>query len=723
MTNSTSCPYIDNVTNLPSNKNWWPKTLGIGELNQSSVLTNPLGRDFNYAEEFLSLNLSEVIDDIKLLLIDSQDWWPADYGNYGPLFILMAWHSAGTYRIADGRGGAGSGAQRFAPLNSWPDNINLDKARRLLWPIKQKYGLKLSWADLIVFAGTIALQSMGLKILGFAGGRVDTWQANDIYWGPERKWLADDRYKGERVLENPLAAVQMGLIYVNPEGPNGVPDPLAAANDIRETFKRMSMNDEETVALIAGGHTFGKAHGAGLPSEFVGPEPEGASLESQGLGWANSFGTGTAGNTISSGLEGAWTSHPTQWSTDYFDNLFNYDWVLTKSPAGAHQWTPKEESSIDTVPDAHDSYKRHRPMMLTTDLALKVDPEYAKISKRFHTNNSEFAAVFANAWYKLTHRDMGSVSRYLGSMVANENFLWQDLVPVSKGPWIDEIDISQLKGQILSSGLTLSQLIKTAWASAVTFRRGDKRGGTNGARIRLLPQKNWAVNQPWELKNILKLYENIQSNFKSNNNKNVSIADLIVLGGCAAIEVAAEKAGQIIKTPFSPGRTDALQEQTDIDSFAVLEPKSDAFRNYTNEKYINSATELMIDTADQLSLNSSEMTVLIGGMRSLNANFNQSGIGILTERAGELSNDYFINLLDIRTVWSQSSSNGFFEGRDRKTKELKWMATSVDLIFGSNSELRAIAELYASKDAQERFTKDFVAAWTKVMNLDRTIQS
>ena len=723
MTNSTSCPYIDNVTNLPSNKNWWPKTLGIGELNQSSVLTNPLGRDFNYAEEFLSLNLSEVIDDIKLLLIDSQDWWPADYGNYGPLFIRMAWHSAGTYRIADGRGGAGSGAQRFAPLNSWPDNINLDKARRLLWPIKQKYGLKLSWADLIVFAGTIALQSMGLKILGFAGGRVDTWQANDIYWGPERKWLADDRYKGERVLENPLAAVQMGLIYVNPEGPNGVPDPLAAANDIRETFKRMSMNDEETVALIAGGHTFGKAHGAGLPSEFVGPEPEGASLESQGLGWANSFGTGTAGNTISSGLEGAWTSHPTQWSTDYFDNLFNYDWVLTKSPAGAHQWTPKEESSIDTVPDAHDSYKRHRPMMLTTDLALKVDPEYAKISKRFHTNNSEFAAVFANAWYKLTHRDMGPVSRYLGSMVANENFLWQDLVPVSKGPWIDEIDISQLKGQILSSGLTLSQLIKTAWASAVTFRRGDKRGGTNGARIRLLPQKNWAVNQPWELKNILKLYENIQSNFKSNNNKNVSIADLIVLGGCAAIEVAAEKAGQIIKTPFSPGRTDALQEQTDIDSFAVLEPKSDAFRNYTNEKYINSATELMIDTADQLSLNSSEMTVLIGGMRSLNANFNQSGIGILTERAGELSNDYFINLLDIRTVWSQSSSNGFFEGRDRKTKELKWMATSVDLIFGSNSELRAIAELYASKDAQERFTKDFVAAWTKVMNLDRTIQS
>jgi catalase-peroxidase len=682
-----------------------------------------MGEAFNYAEEFKSLDLDAVIKDLHALMTNSQDWWPADYGHYGPFFIRMAWHSAGTYRTADGRGGAGSGAQRFAPLNSWPDNVSLDKARRLVWPIKQKYGRKLSWADLIILTGNVALESMGLKTFGFGGGREDIWEPEEaIYWGPEGKWLADERYSGDRQLENPLGAVQMGLIYVNPEGPNGKPDPVAAARDIRETFARMAMNDEETVALIAGGHTFGKAHGAADPSKYVGLEPEGADIEEQGLGWKNSFGNGKGADAISSGLEGAWTTNPIKWDNNYFDSLFGYEWELTKSPAGAHQWTPKNGSTAGTVPDAHDPSKKHAPVMFTTDLSLKVDPSYAKISKRFHENPQAFADAFSKAWFKLTHRDMGPISRYLGPLVPAEPLLWQDPVPTVDHELIGEQDIAALKTKILASGLSISQLVTTAWASAATFRGSDKRGGANGARIRLAPQKDWEVNQPAELTKVLQTLEKIQKDFNGAQagGKKVSLADLIVLGGCAAVEAAAKKAGQDVKVPFAPGRTDATQEQTDVQAFAVLEPSADGFRNYLRKKNDGSVAELLVDRANLMTLTAPEMTVLIGGMRALGANFGQSKHGVFTKRPETLTNDFFVNLLDMNTKWQKSAtSEGVLEGRDRATGELKWTGTVVDLVFGSNSQLRALAEVYACDDSKEVFVKDFMAAWNKVMNLDR----
>lgn len=705
------------------NGDWWPNQLNLEILHQNSLKSNPMGAGFNYTEEFKKLDLAAVKKDINKLMTTSQDWWPADYGTYGPFFIRMAWHSAGTYRVSDGRGGAGYGTQRFAPLNSWPDNANLDKARRLLWPIKQKYGNKISWADLMVLAGNCALESMGFKTFGFAGGREDVWEPQqDINWGPESKWLAGDkRYSGDRQLENPLAAVQMGLIYVNPEGPNGEPDPLAAAKDIRETFGRMAMNDEETVALIAGGHTFGKAHGAASPEGNVGPEPEGASLEEQGLGWKNKFGKGNAGDTITSGLEGAWTSTPAQWSNGYFENLFGYEWELTKSPAGAKQWTPKDKAAQGTVPDAHDKKKTHAPIMFTTDLALKLDPIYGPISKRFHENPKEFEQAFAKAWYKLTHRDMGPVSRCLGPMVAPPQ-LWQDPVPPVDHKLIDKADIAQLKTKLLVSGLSTSQLVSTAWASASTFRGTDKRGGANGARIRLSPQKDWAVNQPAELAKVLKTLEKIQKDFNSTQTggKKVSLADLIVLGGNAAIEAAAKKGGHAVQVPFTPGRTDASQEQTDTASFTVLEPTSDGFRNYFGQTLERPAAELLIDRAQKLTLTAPEMTVLVGGMRVLNTNSGFPQLGLFTKRPETLSNDFFVNLLDMNTEWKKSAvCEHFFEGRDRKTGQIKWTGSAVDLVFGSNSQLRAIAEVYASADAQEKFVQDFVAAWNKVMNADR----
>ncbi len=727
MTTESKCPvmggnYTHTKAGASSNRDWWPNQLNLQILHQNSPLSDPMDEDFNYAEEFKSLDLNALKQDIDKLMTTSQDWWPADYGHYGPLFIRMAWHSAGTYRIGDGRGGASSGTLRFAPLNSWPDNVSLDKARRLLWPIKQKYGRKLSWADLMVFTGNCALESMGFKTLGFAGGREDTWEPEaDIYWGPESEWLGDNRYTGERDLENPLGAVQMGLIYVNPEGPNGTPDPLAAATDIRETFGRMAMDDEETVALIAGGHTFGKAHGAADADKYVGPEPEGASLEEQGLGWKNSFGSGNADDTITSGLEGAWTTDPVKWDNNYFDNLFGYEWEQTQSPAGATQWTPTDASAVGSVPDAHDPSKKHAPMMFTTDLALKMDPIYAPISKRFHENPEELAAAFAKAWYKLTHRDMGPVSRCLGTLVP-EPQLWQDPVPKVDHELIGEQDIAELKGKILASGLSISQLVSTAWASAATFRGTDKRGGANGARIRLAPQKDWEVNNPAELTNVLQTLEQIQTDFNSSQSggKKVSLADVIVLGGCAAVEQAATKAGHDVQVPFSPGRTDASQEQTDVDSFAVLEPTADGFRNYLAKEHTTPAEALLVDRAHLLTLTAPEMTVLIGGMRVLNANVGQSELGVFTDRPETLNNDFFVNLTDMNTQWQKSSRcEHFFEGRDHATGEVKWTASAVDLVFGSNSQLRAIAEAYACDDSQQAFVRDFVAAWDKVMNLDR----
>lgn len=722
------CPFSNGarrhtMAGAPTNANWWPDQLNLKILHQHSPLSDPMGEAFNYAEEFKSLDLDAVIKDLHALMTTSQDWWPADYGHYGPLFIRMAWHSAGTYRIADGRGGAGSGAQRFAPLNSWPDNVSLDKARRLLWPIKQKYGRKISWADLMILTGNVALDSMGLETFGFGGGREDIWEPeDDIYWGPESTWLGDERYRGDRQLDNPLGAVQMGLIYVNPQGPNGKPDPFAAARDIRETFARMAMNDEETVALIAGGHTFGKAHGAADADKYVGREPEGAGIEEQGFGWKNTFGSGKGDDAITSGLEGAWTTNPVKWDNNYFDNLFGYEWELTKSPAGAHQWTPKDAPAAGTVPDAHNPSKRHAPMMFTTDLSLKVDPTYAKISKHFHENPQEFADAFAKAWFKLTHRDMGPISRYLGPLVPKEPQLWQDPVPAVDHKLIGKQDIAALKAKILASGLSTAQLVTTAWASAATFRGSDKRGGANGARIRLAPQKDWEVNQPAELAKVLQKLKAIEKDFNKaqSGGKKVSLADLIVLGGCAAVEAAAKKAGHDVKVPFSPGRMDASQEQTDVHSFAVLEPTADGFRNYLRKGHEGSAAELLVDRANLLTLTAPEMTVLVGGMRALNANFGQSKHGVFTKRPGTLTNDFFVNLLDMNTKWQKSAtSEGVLEGRDRATGELKWTGTVVDLVFGSNSQLRALAEVYACSDSKEAFVKDFVAAWNKVMNLDR----
>jgi catalase-peroxidase len=705
-----------------SNQDWWPNQLNLKILNQNSLASDPMGKDFDYAKEFKSLDLEAVRKDLYALMADSQDWWPADYGHYGPLFIRMAWHSAGTYRIGDGRGGASSGTQRFAPLNSWPDNANLDKARRLLWPIKQKYGRKISWADLMVLAGNCALESMGFKTFGFGGGREDVWEPEeDIYWGSEDTWLGDKRYRGDRDLENPLAAVQMGLIYVNPEGPNGVPDPLAAARDIRETFARMAMNDEETVALIAGGHSFGKTHGAGN-AKLVGPEPEAASIVEQGLGWKSSFGSGKGGDAITSGLEGAWTPTPIQWDNSFFDGLFAYEWELTKSPAGAHQWTPKGGVAADTVPDAHDPAKRHAPTMLTTDLALRVDPIYGPISKRFHENPDAFADAFARAWFKLTHRDMGPRPLYLGSLVPAEDLIWQDPIPAVDHALIDEHDIADLKRKSLASGLSIAQLVYFAWASATTFRGTDKRGGANGGRIRLAPQKDWEVNQPDQLATVLTTLESIQNAFNNAQagGKKVSLADLIVLGGCAAVEQAAKLAGHNIVVPFTPGRMDASQEQTDVASFAVLEPKADGFRNYLKAKYSVSAEELLLDRAQLLTLTAPEVVVLLGGLRVLNANFGQSQHGVFTHRPETLTTDFFVNLLDMKTTWKAiSEAEDLFEGRDRATNALNWTATRVDLIFGSNSQLRAVAEVYACDDAQQSFVHDFVAAWDKVMNLDR----
>ena len=727
MTTESKCPVLGGshrhtAVGATANQHWWSNQLNLKVLHQNSPQSDPMGEAFNYAEEFKTLDLDALKQDIEAVMTTSQDWWPADYGHYGPLFIRMAWHSAGTYRIGDGRGGASSGTLRFAPLNSWPDNVSLDKARRLLWTVKQKYGRKISWADLMVFTGNCALESMGLKTFGFAGGREDVWEPEeDIYWGPEDTWLGDERYSGERDLENPLGAVQMGLIYVNPEGPNGTPDPLAAAVDIRETFARMAMDDEETVALIAGGHTFGKAHGAADPDEHVGPEPEGASLEEQGLGWRNSFGSGSGGDTISSGLEGAWTTDPVKWDNNYFENLFGYEWELTKSPAGASQWTPKDESAKGSVPDAHDSSKQHAPMMFTTDLALKMDPIYAPISKRFHENPEAFADAFAKAWYKLTHRDMGPVSRCLGALVP-EPQLWQDPVPEVDHELIGEQDIPDLKGKILASGLSISQRVSTAWASAATFRGTDKRGGANGARIRLAPQKDWEVNNPAEQAKVLETLEQIQNNFNSaqSGGKQVSLADVIVLGGCAAVEEAAKAAGHDVQVPFTPGRTDASPEQTDVDSFAVLEPTADGFRNYFRDGHTRTAEELLVDRAQMLTLTAPEMTVLIGGMRVLNANTGQSELGVFTKRPETLTNDFFVNLLAMGTEWQKSSKcEHFYEGRDSGTGEVKWMGTAVDLVFGSNSQLRAIAEVYACDDSQQAFVQDFVAAWDNVMNLDR----
>jgi catalase-peroxidase len=705
------------------NLDWWPNQLKLNILRQHSTLSNPMDESFNYAEEFKSLDLAALKQDIYDMMTTSQDWWPADYGHYGPFIIRMTWHSAGTYRTTDGRGGGGAGMQRFAPLNSWPDNTNLDKARLLLWPIKKKYGKKLSWADLMILAGNCALESMGFKTFGFAGGREDVWEPQeDVYWGSEKEWLGDKRYTGDRDLENPLAAVQMGLIYVNPEGPNGNPDPIASARDIRETFARMAMNDEETVALIAGGHTFGKTHGAADPSKYVGKEPAGASIEEQGQGWKNTFGTGNGSQTITSGLEGAWTTTPTQWSNNYFENLFGYEWELSKSPAGAHQWKPKAGAGSDTVPDAHDPAKRHAPTMLTTDIALRVDPAYGPISKRFYENPDQFADAFARAWFKLTHRDMGPRSRYLGAEVPSEVLIWQDPTPEVTHQLIDNNDIDTLKSKILESGLSVSQLVSTAWASASTFRGSDKRGGANGARIRLAPQKYWAVNNPAQLSKVLDVFEGIQNEFNSAqvNGKMVSIADLIVLGGCAGVEQAAKIAGYPITVPFTPGRTDASQDQTDVESFAVLEPSADGFRNYIKSRVPASAEEMLIDKAQLLTLTAPEMTVLIGGMRVLNTNFDQSHHGVFTTNPEALTNDFFANLIDFGTTWKASAeSKDLFEGRNRATNELSWTATRVDLIFGSNSELRALAEVYACTDAQEKFVNDFVAVWTKVMNLDR----
>ncbi len=704
-----------------SNRDWWPNQLNVSVLHQNSQQSDPMGKGFNYAEEFKSLDLAAVKKDLHALMTDSQDWWPADFGHYGGLFIRMAWHSAGTYRIGDGRGGAGSGQQRFAPLNSWPDNGNLDKARRLLWPIKQKYGKKISWADLMILAGNVALESMGFKTFGFAGGRADVWEPEELNWGAENKWLEDKRYSGERDLENPLAAVQMGLIYVNPEGPNRNPDPIAAARDIRETFRRMAMNDEETVALIAGGHTFGKTHGA-CPASHVGPDPEAASIEEQGLGWKSSFATGKGCDTMTSGLEVTWTTTPTKWSSNYFENLFSYDWELTQSPAGAHQWKPKGDAGAGTVPDAHDPSKRHAPAMLTTDLSLKFDPAYEKISRRFYENPDQFADAFARAWYKLTHRDMGPRARYLGPEVPAEELIWQDPIPAVNHKLIDEKDIAALKAKILASGPSISELVSTAWASASTFRGSDKRGGANGARIRLAPQKDWEVNQPAQLKKVLQRLEGIQKEFNSaqKDGKRVSLADLIVLGGCAGVERAAKNASHDVTVPFTPGRMDASQEQTDVESFGVLEPPADGFRNYIKTKYAVSAEELLVDRAQLLTLTAPEMTVLVGGMRVLNANFRQSQNGVFTKRPETLTNDFFVNLLDMSTTWKATSEDkDVFEGRDRTTGELKWTGSRVDLIFGSNSQLRALAEVYGCEDSRQKFVHDFVAVWNKVMNLDR----
>jgi len=721
MSTEAKCPFRPTQAGAPTNATWWPKQLNLKILHQHSPLSDPMDKEFNYAREFKSLDLHAVTKDLHALMTTSQDWWPADYGHYGGLFIRMAWHSAGTYRIADGRGGAGSGAQRFAPLNSWPDNVSLDKARRLLWPIKQKYGRKLSWADLLILAGNVALESMGFKTFGFGGGREDIWEPDDTYWGREGKWLGDERYTGDRQLDNPLGAVQMGLIYVNPEGPNGKPDPVAAARDIRETFARMAMNDEETVALIAGGHTFGKTHGAADPSKYVGPEPEGAGIEEQGLGWKNTFGSGKGVDTISSGLEGAWTTTPTKWSNNYLENLFGFEWELTKSPAGANQWAPKGGAGAGTVPDAHDPSKRHAPFMLTTDLSLRMDPIYEPIARRFLENPQEFANAFAKAWFKLTHRDMGPLSRYLGPLVPAEPQLWQDPIPAVDHKLIGKQDMAALKATILASGLSISQLVTTAWASAATFRGSDKRGGANGARIRLAPQKDWEVNQPAELAKILKKLAAIQKEFNGaqSGGKKVSLADLIVLGGCAAVEAAAKKAGHDVKVPFSPGRMDASQKQTDVHSFAVLEPAADGFRNYQRKGDQTPAEELLVDRSQLLTLTAPEMTVFVGGMRALNANFGQSKHGVFTNRPETLTNDFFVNLLDMGTTWEASSTEGVFEGRDRATGKMKWTGTRVDLVFGSNSQLRAIAEVYACDDSKGTFVKDFVAAWNKVMNLDR----
>ena len=720
MDGNGTCPVTGRVH--VSNRDWWPNQLNLKMLHQNCPLSDPMDKAFNYAEAFKTLDLDAVRRDVFALMTTSQDWWPADYGHYGPLFIRMAWHSAGTYRTADGRGGGGSGTQRFAPLNSWPDNANLDKARMLLWPIKQKYGKKISWADLMIFAGNCALESMGFKTFGFAGGREDVWEPEeDIYWGSENTWLGDKRYSGDRLLENPLAAVQMGLIYVNPEGPNGNPDPVASGRDIRETFGRMAMNDEETVALVAGGHTFGKCHGAG-DAALVGPEPEGAGIEEQSLGWKSSFGSGKGVDTITSGIEGAWTPTPVTWDNSYFDTLFGYEWELVKSPAGAHQWVPKDGAASDSVPDAHDPSRRHAPMMTTADMAMRMDPIYEPISRRFHQNPDALADAFARAWFKLTHRDMGPRARYLGAEVPAEELLWQDPVPEATHHLIDEQDVAALKGKILASGLSISQLVSTAWASAATFRGSDKRGGANGARIRLAPQKDWDVNQPAQLATVLGTLEGIQKAFNTAqaNGKMVSLADVIVLGGCAAVEQAAKNAGHDVTVPFTPGRTDASQEQTDVDSFAVLEPAADGFRNYLKTAYTVSAEELLDDRAQLLTLTAPEMTVLVGGLRVLNANVGQARHGVFTNRPETLTNDFFVNLLDMGTTWKAASdADDVFEGRDRATGELKWTGTRVDLIFGSNTQLRALAEVYGCEDSQEAFLADFVAAWNKVMNLDR----
>ena len=731
MTSASKCPVLGGsdrhlAVGSTANQHWWPNQLNLNVLRQGSPLSDPMGEDFDYAEEFAKVDLDDLKQDVEEVMTTSQDWWPADYGHYGPLFIRMAWHSAGTYRIGDGRGGGASGTLRFAPLNSWPDNVSLDKARRLLWPVKQKYGRTLSWADLMIFTGNCALESMGFKTLGFAGGREDVWAPEeDIYWGSETTWLGDERYTGDRDLENPLGAVQMGLIYVNPEGPNGTPDPVAAARDIRETFRRMAMNDEETVALIAGGHTFGKTHGAADAGQYVGAEPEGAGLEEQGLGWSNTFGTGKGGDTITSGLEGAWTTAPAQWDNNFFDNLFGYEWELVTGPGGANQWTPKDASAAGTVPDAHDPSKTHAPMMLTTDLSLKVDPIYEPISRRFHENPDEFADAFARAWYKLTHRDMGPRTRCLGTWVPPAPQLWQDPVPDVDHELIGEQDIASLKSRILGSGLSVSRLVSTAWASAATFRGTDKRGGANGARIRLAPQKDWEVNNPAQLGDVLRTLEAIQADFNSSQpgGTRVSLADLIVLGGCAGVEAAAKNAGSEIAVPFAPGRTDAVQEQTDVESFAVLEPTGDGFRNYVANGHQRPAEELLVDRAHMLTLTAPEMTVLVGGLRVLGANAGQSELGVFTDRPGTLTNDFFVNLLDMGTEWQASAwRENVFEGRDRasgETSAVKWTGTPVDLVFGSNSQLRAVAEVYACDDSQEAFVRDFVAAWNKVMNLDR----
>jgi catalase-peroxidase len=721
----SKCPF-NHGASAPTNRDWWPNQVNLQVLHQHSDLSDPMGKEFDYAKEFKSLDLNAVIKDLHALMTDSQEWWPADFGHYGGLFIRMAWHSAGTYRIFDGRGGAGAGQQRFAPLNSWPDNVNLDKARRLLWPIKQKYGRKISWADLMILAGNVALESMGFKTFGFGGGRADVWEPEEeVNWGPEGTWLGDERHSGDRDLANPLAAVQMGLIYVNPEGPNGKPDPIAAARDIRETFHRMAMNDEETVALIAGGHTFGKTHGAAIPADYVGPEPEAADIQDQGLGWKNKFGKGWGADTIGSGLEVIWSQTPTKWSNNFFTNLFSYDWELTKSPAGAHQWSPKNGAGNGTVPDAHDPSKRHAPTMLTTDLSLRFDPAYEKISRRFYEHPDQLADAFARAWFKLTHRDMGPKVRYLGPLVPKEHLPWQDPIPVVNHPLISEQDATALKAKIFASGLTVSQLVSTAWASASTFRGSDKRGGANGARIRLEPQKNWEVNQPAELAKVLQKLEAIQKDFNASQSggKKVSLADLIVLGGDAAIEEAAKKAGHKVKVPFRPGRMDASQEQTDVESFEPLEPKADGFRNYIRGKQRPSAEEMLVDKAQLLRLTAPEMTVLVGGLRVLGANTGKSTHGVFTKRPETLTNDFFVNLLDISTQWQPpTESNGsgtVYEGRDRKTNEVRWTGTRVDLIFGSHSQLRALAEVYACTDSREKFVKDFVAAWTKVMDNDR----